>query len=163
MTVGDEAVDEFVQKLTGKRIGEWIDFSKMDKKKLKTFNKFTPKPQKQAASNDDMFIYNQLIDPTNFNDGLQNAALTPVSEREGKQVNKNWADIYKPRRSPDLLGNYAEIGRLRTWLQEWYINSKNAGKKDAFKRAALVSGPPGIGKTTAAVLLARELGYEVVI
>ena len=30
-------------------------------------------------------------------------------------------------------------------------------------KAALLSGPPGIGKTSAAVIIANELGYEVTV
>jgi replication factor C subunit 1 len=35
------------------------------------------------------------------------------------------------------------------------------GKKDdSHHKAVLISGPPGIGKTTAATLAARECGYD---
>lgn len=40
------------------------------------------------------------------------------------------------------------------------------GKRDADqglkKKAVLLSGPPGIGKTSAALIVCRELGYEPV-
>jgi replication factor C subunit 1 len=36
-----------------------------------------------------------------------------------------------------------------------------ASKKAKFKHAALLSGPPGIGKTTTAHVVARSLGYDV--
>ena len=33
-------------------------------------------------------------------------------------------------------------------------------KDDSNNKAVIISGPPGIGKTTAATLIARECGYE---
>lgn len=63
--------------------------------------------------------------------------------------------------------------RLTNWLSKWYIN-QTAGKKPArpnpwaknddgaFYKAALLSGPPGVGKTTTASLVSQELGFDVV-
>ena len=39
--------------------------------------------------------------------------------------------------------------------------NKSVGKKDDFG-AALISGPPGIGKTTAAHIIAKNNGFEVI-
>lgn len=63
--------------------------------------------------------------------------------------------------------------RLTNWLTKWYVNQsgpKKAGRPNpwaknddgAFFKAALLSGPPGVGKTTTATLVARELGFDVV-
>lgn len=35
------------------------------------------------------------------------------------------------------------------------------GNADDEKKAALLSGPPGLGKTSAATILCEEMGYEV--
>ncbi|KAF4654754.1 replication factor C subunit 1, partial [Perkinsus olseni] len=81
-----------------------------------------------------------------------------------------WTDKYKPRTLKDLVGNNAPITKLRTWLQDWEKVHVHGQKKPVTFRgrgvpenvnakAVLVSGPPGIGKTTACRLVAQELGY----
>lgn len=60
-----------------------------------------------------------------------------------------------------------------SWLKNWHTN--HDGKKKlakpspwaknddgAYFKAALLSGPPGIGKTTTATLVCKELGYDTV-
>lgn len=82
-----------------------------------------------------------------------------------------WVDRYKPASVEDLVGNKALIGRLVAWLKDWEaIHIKKTKPKPAFDartgtnpgaRAVLLSGPPGIGKSTAALLVARAVGYQV--
>ncbi len=82
-----------------------------------------------------------------------------------------WVDKYKPLGMEDLVGNKAATDRLQKWLMDWESihlkKTKPAPAFDAQKntnpgaRAVLLSGPPGIGKTTSAVLVARACGYEV--
>lgn len=66
---------------------------------------------------------------------------------------------YKPNSVAEILGNGGNISRLIKWLREW--KQEATGSKDEM-RAVLISGPPGVGKTTAAILACRELGLAQV-
>lgn len=65
-----------------------------------------------------------------------------------------WVDKYAPSSSNDLVGNGAKIKELKDWLSSWTQSST--------KKAALISGPPGIGKTTSARIACKECGYEAI-
>lgn len=77
-----------------------------------------------------------------------------------------WTDKYAPRQLKELIGNKTNVERLQAWLRDWpksvHSNFKKPGPNgmNVF-RAVLISGPPGIGKTTAAHLVARVEGYSV--
>jgi replication factor C subunit 1 len=67
-----------------------------------------------------------------------------------------WVDKHKPRSSNQLVGNNSLVGILRVWLQKWQHDAVQQ------KKAVLISGPPGIGKTSVAHILAKEMGFAVV-
>jgi replication factor C subunit 1 len=64
-----------------------------------------------------------------------------------------WADKYAPKKAKDIIGNTEPISSLYEWLHDWTT------EKD---RAVLITGPPGIGKTTAAHLVAKLTKYSIV-
>jgi replication factor C subunit 1 len=66
-----------------------------------------------------------------------------------------WTTLYHPNRSSDLVGNPTSIKKLKEWLSAWTMDTKK-------ERAALLSGPPGVGKTSSAAIIAKELGYELI-
>eukprot|EP01084_Bolivina_argentea_P316636 548905_1 len=67
-------------------------------------------------------------------------------------------DKYKPMTSRDLVGNTKCIQQLRDFLNSWDRIKKD---KDCKKRGVLLSGQPGIGKTSAIHVVAKELGFSV--
>ena len=81
------------------------------------------------------------------------------SEGTHSESKELWADKYKPSRISELIGNGKRIADLRRWLLEWQ-NNQQKKKKNMYK-AVLISGPPGIGKTSSATLVCTQLGFSV--
>uniref|UniRef100_A0A8B9P8P0 Replication factor C subunit 1 n=1 Tax=Apteryx owenii TaxID=8824 RepID=A0A8B9P8P0_APTOW len=86
-----------------------------------------------------------------------------------------WVDKYKPTSLKAIIGQQGEqscANKLLRWLRNWHRNTsedrqaknnKFGGKDDGTSfKAALLSGPPGVGKTTTASLVCKELGYSYV-
>ncbi|XP_033727774.1 replication factor C subunit 1-like [Pecten maximus] len=85
-----------------------------------------------------------------------------------------WVDKYKPVGLKQLIGQQGDKSnakKLLHWLTNWHKNDaagvkpqgKFFGKDDgAGTKAALLSGPPGIGKTTTATLVCKEAGFSFV-
>ena len=71
-----------------------------------------------------------------------------------------WTEKYAPTQIKDIIGNKGNVEKLEAWLKTW--SSKLHSGDKSFQRAALISGPPGIGKTTTAVVVSKALGYEVI-
>lgn len=93
-------------------------------------------------------------------------AAKNLGPSKGETVYDNalWTVRYAPKDLKDLVGNPGAVTKLRDWLRDWPKNVASGFKKpgkDAMGifRAVLISGPPGIGKTTAAHVVARLEGY----
>ncbi|NWX43031.1 RFC1 factor, partial [Steatornis caripensis] len=90
-----------------------------------------------------------------------------------------WVDKYKPVSLKAIIGQQGEqscANKLLRWLRNWHKNTSDDGQGDQHAKtnktggkddgtgfkAALLSGPPGVGKTTTASLVCKELGYSYV-
>jgi replication factor C subunit 1 len=78
-----------------------------------------------------------------------------------------WVDKYKPQSHADLIGSGELVRKLGAWLSQWEaVHLRHSvkvpfSKENPGARAVLLSGPPGIGKSTVAGLAAKEMGYDV--
>ncbi|KNA12520.1 hypothetical protein SOVF_124880 [Spinacia oleracea] len=79
-----------------------------------------------------------------------------------------WTEKYKPKVPNDIVGNQKLVKDLHDWLSHWdeqfsHGNGKRKRQSNsAEKKAVLLSGTPGIGKTTSAKLVSKMLGYEII-
>ena len=66
-----------------------------------------------------------------------------------------WPERYRPMKLEELVGNRETIRALKSWVESW-------GLEVPSKRAALLIGPPGTGKTASVGALANDLDMELV-
>ena len=63
-----------------------------------------------------------------------------------------WSEKYRPPIISDMVGNE----EARAAITEWFVKWKKGTKP------LLLVGPPGIGKTTIAYLVAKQFGYDMI-
>jgi DNA polymerase III delta prime subunit len=66
------------------------------------------------------------------------------------------SERWRPLRLDDVVGNPRARAELKSWADRWQ------GRTPPAQRAALLSGPAGVGKTSAALALATDRGWNVV-
>ena len=63
-----------------------------------------------------------------------------------------WSEKHRPQMISDMVGNEEPRSVIMEWFAKW--------KKGA--KPLLLVGPPGIGKTTMAYLVAKQFGYDMI-
>ncbi|AKB37243.1 Replication factor C large subunit [Methanosarcina siciliae C2J] len=66
-----------------------------------------------------------------------------------------WAEKYRPRTLEDVVGNKKAVRDFRAWAEEWQSGIPET-------RAVILYGPAGIGKTSSAHALARDMEWDVI-
>ncbi|KAH4225700.1 replication factor C subunit 1 [Parastagonospora nodorum] len=96
------------------------------------------------------------------------SAATAAAQSDGPAVDTRlWTTKYAPSSLNQICGNKVTVERLQRWLQKFPKNVKTNFKLagadgSGVFRAVMLHGPPGIGKTTAAHLVAKLEGYDIV-
>ncbi|KAG1724915.1 replication factor RFC1 C terminal domain-containing protein [Suillus lakei] len=78
--------------------------------------------------------------------------------------NQLWTTRYAPQSLKEICGNKGQVEKLGLWLHDWSASLKCGFKKPGKNamnvyRAVMITGPPGIGKTTSAHLCAKLEGF----
>lgn len=70
-------------------------------------------------------------------------------------MSEPWTVKHRPRTTQEIAGNKLAIDKLGQWLDSW-------SKGRPTKNAALLYGPPGVGKTIVSEAVAHDRGWDLV-
>ncbi|MCJ7570559.1 MAG: replication factor C large subunit [Candidatus Thermoplasmatota archaeon] len=65
---------------------------------------------------------------------------------------EDWTEKYRPKSLKEIVGNEKAVIELRKWASAW----SNGNPQN---KAVILSGKPGIGKTSSAIVLAKDFGW----
>ena len=71
------------------------------------------------------------------------------------RMQAEWTEKYRPKSLSGIVGNEEAARALRRWADSW-----SRGKPS--RKAVVLRGDPGIGKTSAALALANDMGWDFI-
>ena len=92
--------------------------------------------------------------------GSAGAMPTPLPQQLHQPRSELWADKYKPRTIAEMCYPVC-ANKLKAWLES-FTPVGSPGDDPKKPHGVLLSGSPGVGKTTTVYVVARELGRTVV-
>lgn len=188
---GNEKIESMKGSSLSSKLSAKQDKSTSDITNEKHKNKSPCKKGIQAATNHKKEVTHDLPKSTETQMSLSQNSSKASQETSSSQNTQSqncndqakpsqlWVDKYKPTATKGIIGQQGDrsnMKKLQAWLRRWeehhgvIASGKppnkpppwGASKDDgAWAKAALLSGPPGVGKTTTSYLVAKEMGYEI--
>ncbi|SCW02501.1 LAFE_0F07822g1_1 [Lachancea fermentati] len=123
---------------------------------------------------------NKLLDLVEASKDQKSVISRPGSKQRHQSI--LWTEKWRPKTFFDLVGNERTNRRVLKWLRQWsplvfgetlpkapstnWHSKNDTISEDPLlrpnKRILLINGPPGIGKTSVAHIVAKQAGYSVV-
>lgn len=121
----------------------------------------------------------QLLEDATHEEGLPKATIelpTPPAEQPTKKPSLLWTEKYRARKFTDLIGDERTHRSVMYWLKRWdeivypgtarprpkaKPGAEHAADERPHRKILMLTGPPGLGKTTLAHVCAKQAGYEV--
>lgn len=140
------------------------DIKKIEKKK-KSVNNIENKNELHKSN--DIQYKTENLKPTLS----EETKITPdVINKIASETVNMWVDKYKPLTTKQIIGQQGDrsnVKKLSHWLLNWQKSRKSkssySSKDDGSEfKAVLLSGSPGIGKTTTAHLVCKECNFDYI-
>ncbi|KAK5175403.1 Chromosome transmission fidelity protein 18 [Saxophila tyrrhenica] len=120
----------------------------------------------------------QLLEDAQAEESIPKEALelpTPPAEQASHKASLLWTEKYRAKKFTDLIGDERTHRSVMHWLKRWdqtvfpgsyRPKAKAKGfnepvEEKPHRKILMLTGPPGLGKTTLAHVCAKQAGYEV--
>ena len=165
-TINEDGLFELIKRLpadggAGNAAQNYAEKQKADEKKIRAMAAEIDAEEKRKDA--------KAAKPATTSQGPKSTSTTQQTPPSSQSASSSdlWTTKYAPTSTSMICGNKGQVEKLQQWLRNWHNSAKFDFKKagpngSGLYRAAMINGGPGIGKTTAAHLVAKLEGFDIV-